>query len=70
MLTSVSKDLCLLLFCQATIAFIRGNGDGIREIDAAGVFARHRDLEKPIAVAVVEVLREPRALIAEDERRV
>ena len=48
-----------------SVALVCGDGDGVRKVDAARVFAGHGDSEKRFPVAVVEVLWQPRRLVAE-----
>ena len=54
-----------VLLPYLTVALVSGDGDRVREIDAARVFARHRNLEERLAVAFVEGLGETRTLVAE-----
>ena len=57
-----------VLSLQLPEAFVGGDRDGVGEVDAAGVFARHGDLEKGFFVSRVEVLRKPGGFVAEDKR--
>ena len=50
---------------QLSVALVSGNRDRVGEVDASGVFARHRNTEKRIRVALVEALRQSGRLIAE-----
>jgi len=47
---------------------IRGDGYGVGEVDAAGVFAWHWNLEEEVGVARIEVLWQAASLAAEDQR--
>ena len=56
-----------IYFQQLTEAFVGGDRDGIGEVDAAGVLARHWDFEKRLLVSRIEVFWKSRGFIAEDQ---
>ena len=51
-----------------SIGLVDGDGDGVGEVEAAGVRPRHGNAEQGVTVAVVEGRREPCALASEDKR--
>ena len=62
------KSVADLLSAQLPVAFVGRDGDGVGEVDAARVLARHRNAEKRLAVEFVEVLGESGRLVAEHKR--
>ncbi len=56
------------LSAQLPITFVGRDRDGVGEVDAARVLARHWNAEKRLAVAFVEVLGESGRLVAEHKR--
>ena len=55
-------------FAKLSVALVRRDRDGVRQVDAAGVLARHGDSEQRIRVAFVEAGREPGRFVAEHKR--
>ena len=50
------------------MTFIGGYRHGVREVYASCMFARHRNAEKAVAVAAVEIRGQARAFVAEHKR--
>ena len=53
---------------QLPVGFVDTDGDGVCQIEAPGVCARHRDLEELFAIAFIKGLRKPASLAPENQR--
>jgi len=62
------KSVADLLSAQLPVALVGRDGDGVGEVDAARVLARHRNAEKRLAVPFVKVFWKSRRLVAEHKR--